>query len=79
MTSGILDAARMTGQALELLPVVWTVGDANGLNVTDKESVLKLAKMTQSASVTAPDLPSWFTGQRRFQLYRKLWLGIGSL
>jgi lipase ATG15 len=57
--SGILEAARLTGRALELPTDAWTIDDMRGPNVTDKESVLTFAKMTQDAYVAAPDQPDW--------------------
>lgn len=54
-----LAAARDPETANTLSPPVWTIDDLSGPDVTDKETVLNLAKMTANAYIMEPGTERW--------------------
>ncbi|TID25276.1 autophagy related lipase-like protein Atg15 [Venturia nashicola] len=55
----ILDAKRETGQPVELDASAWTVDEVSGPNVTDKETILSMARVAANAYVTGRDNSEW--------------------
>ncbi|KAE9979202.1 hypothetical protein EG328_001038 [Venturia inaequalis] len=55
----ILDAKRETGQPVALDASAWTVDEIYGPNVTDKETVLSMARVAANAYVTGRDNSEW--------------------
>lgn len=54
-----ITAARETGQAQILDANAWSLDEISGPNVTDKETVLSLAKMTLDAYTLEPFSGEW--------------------
>jgi lipase ATG15 len=52
-------AARERGEVWALSPSAWTIDDVPGPNVTDKETILSLARMTSDAYVEDPNTSEW--------------------
>jgi lipase ATG15 len=57
---GLLDAGRDKGSPVVLDASAWTVDELPGPNITDKESVLGLARIAANAYVLDDDDPEWF-------------------
>lgn len=55
----LLAAARSNGRVSALSPSAWTLDEVAGPNITDKETVLSLAKMTSDAYVMEPETGNW--------------------
>ena len=51
--------SRLTGQAATLSPAAWTFDEIPGPNITDKDTVLAFAAMTQNAYVAKEGDPEW--------------------
>lgn len=62
----ILDAGRYRGEPLALDATSWTIDDVNGPNVTDKETVLSLARMAANAYVLDDQDAEWYEIGRGF-------------
>jgi lipase ATG15 len=56
----LLDTGRQRGQPVVLDSNQWTIDSLSGPNVTDKESVLSLAKIAANAYVTNHNDAEWF-------------------
>ncbi|KAK3077733.1 hypothetical protein LTS18_009460 [Coniosporium uncinatum] len=57
--NALLDSGRMMGQAVSLQKSDWTIDDVNGPNITDKETVLSMARIAANAYVTEPHSGDW--------------------
>ncbi|CAL5869658.1 uncharacterized protein PFLUO_LOCUS3888 [Penicillium psychrofluorescens] len=57
---GHLAAARSSGSAAVLSPSEWVMDTLPGPNISDKESVLTFAKMTQNDYIEEPGTEDWF-------------------
>lgn len=55
----LLAAARSNGVVSTLSPSAWTLDKVVGPNITDKETVLNLAKMTSDAYILEPQTGQW--------------------
>ncbi|MCJ1363075.1 putative lipase atg15 [Acarospora aff. strigata] len=55
----LLAAARSSGDVSVLSPSAWTFDQVAGPNVTDKETVLSLAKMSSDAYIQEPQTGEW--------------------
>ncbi|EDN04383.1 conserved hypothetical protein [Histoplasma mississippiense (nom. inval.)] len=55
-----LSIARMTSSAVTLSSDYWTLDEVDAPDVTDKETVLSLAKMTSNAYIMIPGSGEWF-------------------
>ncbi|QDS75448.1 hypothetical protein FKW77_004046 [Venturia effusa] len=55
----ILDAKRESGQPVVLDASAWTVDNIPGPNVTDKETILSMARIAANAYVTGRDNSEW--------------------
>jgi len=55
----LLAAARSNGGVSALSPSAWTLDEVAGPNITDKETVLNLAKMTADAYILEPQTGNW--------------------
>jgi lipase ATG15 len=55
----MLDSKRDTGQPMILDASAWTIDEIPGPNVTDKETVLSLARVAANAYVTGRDNSEW--------------------
>jgi lipase ATG15 len=56
----LLDAGRLRGQPVALDASAWTIDDVQGPNVTDKETVLSLARMAANAYVLDDQDAEWY-------------------
>ena len=55
----MIQAAREEGEVWALSPSAWTIDDIPGPNVSDKMTVIALARMAQAAYVLEPDTTHW--------------------
>ncbi|KAI9700739.1 MAG: putative lipase atg15 [Candelina mexicana] len=55
----LLTTTRWSGKVSALSPSAWTVDDVPGPNVTDKETILNLARMASNAYETDPGSAKW--------------------
>ena len=55
----MIRAAREEGEVWALSPSAWTIDDIPGPNVSDKMTVIALARMAQAAYVLEPDTTHW--------------------
>ncbi|KAF2665486.1 alpha/beta-hydrolase [Microthyrium microscopicum] len=55
----LLDAGRMRGSPLTLDASAWTIDEVPGPNVTDKETVLSMARMAANAYITDHNQYDW--------------------
>lgn len=55
----MIQAAREEGEVWALSPSAWTIDDIPGPNVSDKMTIIALARMAQAAYVLEPDTTHW--------------------
>ena len=55
----MIRAAREEGEVWALSPSAWTIDDIPGPNVSDKMTIIALARMAQAAYVLEPDTSHW--------------------
>ncbi|KAI9737011.1 MAG: putative lipase atg15 [Cirrosporium novae-zelandiae] len=57
--NSLLSMARSSGRAMDLSPSAWILDEVDGPNITDKETVLSLAKMSSNSYELVPGEEGW--------------------
>ncbi|EGE01068.1 hypothetical protein TEQG_00122 [Trichophyton equinum CBS 127.97] len=61
VVEGRLQAARNPGLANFIPPPEWTIDDVSGPDITDRQTILSLAKMTANAYIQKPGTSEWLS------------------